>query len=358
MAEEPQQKEKLDDTNPATAPHPWDKPSPEALAKAEPAAEAVKAAVNTIKTPEQAEKVAQELVAAASGTTEREIREQAPAASEPAQAIQAVADASSTRDQAPATIVEAAKQVAGSSGETREALEQVIHQATNPEQSGAIDPAERAPLDMLREAIMHQMKPYQAVDARVYLAINHLPHTKLTNQLMYGLTVIMNGGFGWIAGLVAAAVLDKRRGRQALLQILPPLWFATMTVEYPIKYYFRRKRPFIDVVQAIAVGKKPGTFSFPSGHSAAAFAGAWLLSRHYPELRPLWYTIASLVGFSRVYLGAHYPGDVLSGALTGTALAELTRWLIEQGDHLNDQSMLDQLRERFLSVAESITEAV
>lgn len=357
MAEEAQQNAKQDDMNPATAPHPWDQPSPEAQAKAGPAAEAVKAAVNTIKTPQQAEKVAQELVAAASGTTERDIREQAPADAEPAQAIQAVADASSKREQAPATIVEAAMQVAGSSGETREALEQAIHQATNPEQQGATPPAEREPLDMLREAIMHQMKPYQAVDARAYLAINHLPHTQLTNRLMYGLTFVMTGGFGWIAGLVAAAVLDKKRGRQALLQILPPLWFATMTVEYPIKYYFRRKRPFIDIVQAIAVGKKPGTFSFPSGHSAAAFAGAWLLSRHYPEMRPLWYTIATMVGFSRVYLGAHYPGDVLSGALTGTALAELTRWLIEQGDQLNDQGLLDQLRERFLNVAESVVES-
>ena len=354
MAKEPQQNRTPDDPGPAEAPHPWDQPSPEAQAKAEPAAEAVKAAVSTIKTPEQAEKVAQELVAAASGTTEREIREQAPAEPEPAQAIQAVAGASPAHEQAPATIVEAALQVAGSSGETREALEQALHRATNPEQQGATPAAEREPLDMLRAAIMHQMKPYQALDARVYLAINHLPHTQLTNQLMYGLTVIMNGGFGWIAGLVAAAMLDKRRGRQALLQILPPLWFATMTVEYPIKYYFRRKRPFIDIVQAIAVGKKPGTFSFPSGHSAAAFAGAWLLSRHYPELRPLWYSIASTVGFSRVYLGAHYPGDVLSGALTGTALAELTRWLIEQGDQLNDQGVLDQLRERFLSAAEAM----
>ena len=354
MAEEPQQNAKPDTIIAPEAPHPWDRPSPEAQAKAEPAAEAVKTAVKSIKTPEQAEQVAQKLVAAASGTTEREIREQTPADTAPAEAIQAVAEASTTPEQAPATIVEAARQVAGSSGETREALEQAIQQATNPEQSGATAPAEREPLDMLRQAIMHQMKPYQAIDARIYLAINHLPHTPLTNQLMYGLTVVMTGGFGWVAGLVAAAMLDKQRGRQALLQILPPLWFSTMTVEYPIKYYFRRKRPFIDIVQAIAVGKKPGSFSFPSGHSAAAFGGAWLLSRHYPELQPLWYTIAALVGFSRIYLGAHYPGDVLSGALTGTALAELTRWLIEQGDQLNDQSLIDQLRERFLSVAEAL----
>lgn len=313
-------------------PHPWATPSPEAKAAAEPAKEAVKQAVGEIKTPEQAAQVAEQLTAASAQTTEREVREQGGAAPEPAQAIQAAAETTSGTEKAQATLVEAAKQVAGSSGETREALEQALVEATNPELHGPTDAAEREPLQLLREAILHQMKPYQAVDARVYLAINHLPHTGLTNKLMYGLTVIMNGGFGWVLGLVFAALFDGKRGRQALMQVLPPLWFATMTVEYPVKYYFRRRRPFVDVVQAIAVGKKPGTFSFPSGHSAAAFAGAWLLRRHYPRLALLWYAIAGLVGFSRVYLGAHYPGDVLSGALTGTALAEATRWVIDKGD--------------------------
>jgi len=244
-----------------------------------------------------------------------------------------VQDAATTPgvEKAPATLVEAAKQVAGSSGETREALEHALKEATNPQQ-GAVEPELQEPLDLLRESLLQRMKPLQAVDARVFLAINHLPHPPLLNSFMYVVTMVMNGGWGWVLGLVVAALANKRRGLHALHQVVPPLWFATMTVEYPIKYYFRRKRPFIDIVQAIAVGKKPGTYSFPSGHSAAAFAGAWLLRRQYPRLTALWYAIAALVGFSRIYLGAHYPGDVVSGALSGTVIAEATRWVIENAD--------------------------
>jgi undecaprenyl-diphosphatase len=319
------------DVQPENIPHPWAEPSPEAKAAAEPAKTAVESALREIKTPAQADQVATEVIAAAGDTTEKQVREEGGAAPDPAQAIQAAANTPG-KEKAPATIIEAAKQVAGSSGETREALEQALQEATNPEQHGVTEAATKQPLDMLRAAILKQMKPYQAVDARLYLAINHLPHTPLTNWLMYFVTTIMNGGFGWLLGLMLAALIDRKRGRQALLQIVPPLWLATMTVEYPIKYYFRRRRPFVDVIQAIAVGKKPGTFSFPSGHSAAAFAGAWLLRRHYPRLTPLWYAIAGLVGFSRVYLGAHYPGDVLSGALSGTVIAEAARWVIDKGD--------------------------
>jgi len=313
-------------------PHPWAEPSSEAKAAAEPAKVAVQEALREIKTPTQADQVAAEVIAAAGDTTEKQVREEGGAAPDPAQAIQATAASTPGSEKAPATLIEAAKQVAGSSGETREALEQALQVATNPEQHGVTAPETIQPLDMLRTAILKQMKPYQAIDARLFLAVNHLPHTPLTNWLMYFVTTIMNGGFGWLLGLVLAALIDRKRGRQALLQIVPPLWFATMTVEYPIKYYFRRRRPFVDVIQAIAVGRKPGTFSFPSGHSAAAFAGAWLLRRHYPRLTPFWYAIAGLVGFSRIYLGAHYPGDVLSGALSGTVIAEATRWVIDKGD--------------------------
>lgn len=304
-------------------------PDEEAV-RAAPVTEALRNRLSQIERPEQAREVVDQLIRAAGDTTAPEVADSV-AEPDPGRAVSREARKPGAAGAAGA-ILETAAQVAASEGEAREAIEQAARRATGPSASGAVDPALAGPLALLRAELLRRMRPYQAVDTRLFLAINQMPHPPLANGLMYGLTSVMNGGWGWVLALLAAAAVDRRRGVTALRQVAPPMWFATMTVEYPIKHYFRRRRPFIDVVQAIAVGRKPGTYSFPSGHAAAAFAGAWLLTRHYPALWPLWYTIAALTGFSRVYLGAHYPGDVASGALAGTALAELFRRMVDLAD--------------------------
>ena len=65
----------------------------------------------------------------------------------------------------------------------------------------------------------------------------------------------------------------------------------------------------------------PSTFSFPSGHATVAFACATVLALAVPRLRWWLYALAALIAFSRVYVGVHYPGDVLVGALLGVAIA-------------------------------------
>ena len=126
--------------------------------------------------------------------------------------------------------------------------------------------------------------------------------------------------------MMALTILfDPRKGIRVVRHTVLPLSAATSLVEFPIKAFFHRRRPFINFVQATVIGKKPGSWSFPSGHSASAFAGAWLLSRDFPGQGPLFFLLAALVGFSRIYLGDHYPGDVLSGAFSGMVFAEIVR---------------------------------
>ena len=68
----------------------------------------------------------------------------------------------------------------------------------------------------------------------------------------------------------------------------------------------------------------PSSRSFPSGHSAAAFAFATGVGAVSATAAVPLRALAALVAYSRVHTGVHYPADVLAGALTGTALAQLT----------------------------------
>lgn len=88
-----------------------------------------------------------------------------------------------------------------------------------------------------------------------------------------------------------------------------------------LKRLFKRQRP-CDVLQQLRVKITPhDKFSLPSGHTAAAFLMATLLSHYYPSVAVLAYVWASLIGLSRVLLGVHYPGDILAGALLGISIS-------------------------------------
>jgi undecaprenyl-diphosphatase len=78
----------------------------------------------------------------------------------------------------------------------------------------------------------------------------------------------------------------------------------------------------------IALIEDPDKFSFPSGHAAAAFAVAIALAGQGAGLGPLALLLATMIGFSRVYLGAHYPLDVAVGAIIGCGCGGLARLIV------------------------------
>ena len=96
---------------------------------------------------------------------------------------------------------------------------------------------------------------------------------------------------------------------------------ASWTVAEGAKYLFDRARPFIWDTEIAPLIKTPSSSSFPSGHSATAAAGALTLSALYPPFAPALVLAGVLVVLSRVYLGVHFPFDVLAGVAIGALTA-------------------------------------
>lgn len=313
---------------------PWEMPKPEEKAKAKPVRRALRDALNEIDSPEKAEAVISDLEAATAGQKAGDIAaaEPAPASTkEAAKQVEKAGKKAPAGETAQTVLAETARVLTTADKPVREAVAEAAQEVFNAQQQGAKAAIAPEQQDYLREAVLKHLKPLDALDASLFLRINHLPHTTWLNRFFYFFTLVFTGGTAWFALLGGVALLNRRLGFRMIRESALPLALATLTVEYPIKYYFKRRRPFIDIIQAIVIGKKPGTWSFPSGHSATAFAGAWIFTRYFPRLAALWYSMAGLTAFSRIYLGDHYPGDVVSGSLLGTLFAILFRLLSWKG---------------------------
>ena len=179
-----------------------------------------------------------------------------------------------------AVLAETARQVAGSPPATQPVLDAAIEKAAGQSTTGRAEPYEvQRGRSLLREELMRRLKPFDAIDAGLFLQIDRLPPIPRNWTASFpGAGFLMTGGHAWVVAILVHMLINRRRGLQALLGVVPALYLATFTVEGPIKTYCRRRRPFISLVRAIVVGRKPGSYSISSsGHSAAAFAGAALL---------------------------------------------------------------------------------
>lgn len=96
-------------------------------------------------------------------------------------------------------------------------------------------------------------------------------------------------------------------------------------VNVAVKRVGRRPRPIRPDERALAREvRMPSSSSFPSGHSASAFAFATGVGHRLPVAAVPLHASAGLVAYSRVHTGVHYPGDVVVGSMLGTVLAQLT----------------------------------
>jgi undecaprenyl-diphosphatase len=133
-----------------------------------------------------------------------------------------------------------------------------------------------------------------------------------------GLSRIGTLGLVWILIAALVAILLRRPGvfivtvgAVALADLLAVALKAVVDVDRPPVRY-ASPDPLVRV---------PTDHSFPSGHTATSFAAALILARAVPRRAWLFYVLAAAIGFSRIYVGVHYPIDVLGGALLGLLVA-------------------------------------
>jgi membrane-associated phospholipid phosphatase len=156
------------------------------------------------------------------------------------------------------------------------------------------------------------------MDVQLLLWIQENIRTPFLNVFFVAVTTLGNAGMIWIA--VSAMLLIPRKTRNVGIMCFIALGLSFVVNNLILKNTVARVRPFNACSSLIPLVPKPTDFSFPSGHSGASFACATVL---YKKLQHRYgipaVILAAMIALSRLYVGVHYPTDVLAGILIGIA---------------------------------------
>lgn len=166
------------------------------------------------------------------------------------------------------------------------------------------------------------MNALNLFEANIILWIQENLRVGFLTPVMQGITTLGDGGVFWI--ILSMLLLLFKKTRKVGICCALGLIFDLLVVNIAVKPLVARVRPYEVIKEITILTHQPGDHSFPSGHSAGSFACAWAFFRAYkkkwgvPAL-----VLASLIAISRLYVGVHYPTDVIGGIVIGIIVGEL-----------------------------------
>lgn len=167
------------------------------------------------------------------------------------------------------------------------------------------------------------MELLYAADRQLFLIINHLPHSLYADIIASVFSGVGTAGMIWFAIAIVLFFREEKQNHRFFLPVICAGVASFVLSEYILKPLVSRARPTVEMGANIA-GPLLSDYSFPSGHATIAFAAATVLSRIEPRWTIFLYVLALLISFSRIYLGVHYPLDVVSGAILGWGIGRIS----------------------------------
>jgi undecaprenyl-diphosphatase len=155
----------------------------------------------------------------------------------------------------------------------------------------------------------------RTIDENILFYIQEHIKSPALDRVMVFITSLGNAGLIWL--IIALLLLLRRNYRQCGIYLVLSLYFAMLLGDVILKPAFGRVRPCNEFPDIILLIPRPGSYSFPSGHTMAGFAAATVMFYFDWQLGTAGYILAAMIAFSRIYLFVHYPTDILGGILFG-----------------------------------------